>query len=153
MKHLKTFEAKEKTDEEKRKEQIELFAELLNENPLNEDHDFYMFIAKDSFTEAKGGLYKKTLEIENMVRMKPDAQSLMASRGLELRAMYQHDSKLYHIWLPKDFRDQVEGKGTNLEPWLIDLIDKYKSKGSDEHGKQVLKDVIDRKKNITKFNI
>jgi phage head maturation protease len=152
MKHIKTFETKE-DEKKKEKYQVELFAELLNENPLNEDHDFYMFIAKESFTEEKGGLYKKTIEIENMVRMTPDIQSIMASKGLEMRARFQHDSYIYHIWLPKELREEVEGKGINLDPWLVELIDKYKMKGGDSHGRQVYNDVVDRKNNISKFNI
>jgi len=148
MKHLKTFEARWKPEE-----QVDLFAELLNENPLSEDNDFYMFIAKDTFKEAKGGLYKKTLEIENMVRMTPDVQSIMASKGLEMRAMVQIDSKLYHIWLPKDIRSMVEGKGTNLESWIVDLIDKYKMRGTTEEGKKIYRNVVDRQKNVVKYNI
>jgi len=147
MKHVKTFESKGM------EEQIELLAELLAENPLSEDHDFYMFIAKENFTEAKGGLYKKTIAIENMVRMTPDAQSIVAANGLEKRVMFQHDSGLYHVWLPVELRDEVEGNGTNLDPWLVDIIDKYKMKGSDAHGRQVYNNVIDRKKNVIKYNI
>ena len=112
-----------------------------------------MFIAKDTFKEAKGGLYKKTLEIENMVRMTPDVQSIMASKGLEMRAMVQIDSKLYHIWLPKDIRSMVEGKGTNLESWIVDLIDKYKMRGTTEEGKKIYRNVVDRQKNVVKYNI
>lgn len=153
MKHLKTFEKISSKERKKEEEQVEIFSELFAENPLSKDHDFYMFIARDTFKEAEGGMYKKTLEIENMVRMTPDIQSLMASKGLEMRAMFQHDSKLYHIWLPQEFREEVEGQGGGLDPWIVDLIDKYKRKGSDEHGRQVYKDVIDRKKFRDKFNI
>jgi len=151
MKHLKTFEAAR--DKKKEEDAVETFAELLEENPLSKDHDFYMFIASDAFKEAEGGMYKKTLEIENMVRMTPDIQSLMASKGLEMRSRFQNNSTLYHIWLPQEFREEFEGQGGSLAPWIVDLIDKYKRKGSDEHGRQVYKDVIDRKKFRDKFNI
>ena len=62
MKHVKTFE----TMTEKEQERVDLLADLLSRNPKNEDHDFYIFLAKDIFKETKGGLYKKELEIENM---------------------------------------------------------------------------------------
>ena len=61
--------------------------------------------------------------------------------------------RLLDIWLPKEFRDDVEGKGINLESWIVELIDKYKMKGSDSHGRQVYRDVVDRKKSISKYNI
>jgi hypothetical protein len=155
MKHLKTFEAISPEERKKKEEDaVETFAELLEENPLSKDHDFYMFLARESFKEAEGGLYKKTLEIENMVRMTPDIQSLMSSKGLEMRAMYQNDCKLYHIWLPQEFREEVEGQGGGLDPWIVDLIDKYKMRGDgDGHGRKVYKDVLDRKKFRDKFNI
>jgi hypothetical protein len=36
---------------------------------------------------------------------------------------------------------------------LIDLIDKHKMRGSDEHGRQVAKDVKRRKEDIEKYNL
>lgn len=145
MKHLKKFESEE--------DQVELLSDLIKENPLSEDHDFYMFIAGEHFSETKNGLYKKTIEIENMVRITPDKKSISAAKGLEMRIKFQHNSALYHIWLPQDIRELVEGKGSNLEPWLVDLINKYKQRGADAHGIKVLKDVKQRKKDITKYNI
>jgi len=146
MKHLKTFEVK--------KEDVELLDELINENPINKTHDFYIFIGRDNFIEDKDGLYKKSIDIENMVRILPDSKSIAAMQGLEMRVRFNPESSLYHIWLPKGIEDEVEGKGSNsIEPWLIDLINQHKQKGSDEHGRKVLKNVIDRKKNIIKYNI
>ena len=149
MKHVKHFEANNK----KVDDQLQLFKDLLNENPLSKDHDFYAFIAKESFKETKDGLYKKTLGIENMVRMSPDIQSISAMKGLEMRAMVQHDSHLYHIWLPIEFRDQVEGKGQNLDSWVVELIDKYKMTGSTEEGRRITKDVRQRRTDMNKYNL
>lgn len=131
---------------------LDLFQELYDENPLKDTHDFYVFIAKHDFKEVENGLYKKALVIENMVRITPDEKSINAINMLELRARFQQDS-LYHIWLPKEIRSEVEGKGSNIESWLAELIDKYKMKGSDEHGRQVYKDVLQRRKNIELYNI
>lgn len=148
MKHIKQYEDKKIDD------QVELLDDLLMENPLSKDHDFYLFIAKDIFIETKDGLYKKSTDIENMVRITPDAKSVSAMKGLEMRAMFQHDSHLYHIWLPQELRNDVEGKGTGvIEQWIVDLISKYKQKGGDSQGRQVLKDVIDRRKDIKNFNL
>ncbi len=145
MKYLKNFESKS--------ENIDLLKDLFDENPLKDTYDFYLFIGKYEFEEAEGGLYKKTLVIENMVRITPDEKSINAANGLSLRARFQIDSKLYHVWLPKEMRDQVEGKGSSIEPWLVDLIDKHKMLGSDEHGKKVYKDVLQRKEDIKKYNL
>lgn len=145
MKHLKQFEVS--------KYNLELFQELYDENPLKDTHDFYMFIASDKFEESENGLYKKVLNIENMVRITPNAESVSAANFLEMRARFQTDSKLYHIWLPKEIRKDVEGKGASIEPWLVELINKYKQRGSDEHSKQVYNDVVARKKDMKKYNL
>lgn len=132
---------------------LNLFQELYDENPLKDNHDFYIFIAKYAFEEVEGGLYKKKLVIENMVRITPNEESINAINMLSLRAQFQNDSDLYHIWLPKEIRSEVEGKGSNIEPWIGELIDKYKMKGSDEHGKQVYRNVLQRRKDIEQYNL
>jgi hypothetical protein len=148
MKYIKLFEDKDDND-------LELLTDLIDENPLSKTHDFYIFIAGDKFEETKNGLYKKNLNIENMVRITPDKKSLGAMKGLQLRANFQHDSRLYHIWLPQEIRDDVEGKGTNsLEPWLVELINKHKRIGDkDGEGKRVLKDVLRRREDVNKYNL
>jgi len=156
MKNIKNFEAymTDKEKAEKEKEQIELLKDLLIENPSYNTHDFYIFIGRPEFKEEDDGKYRKTIEIENMVKITPDANSLAAMSGLQMRAMVQHDSTLYHIWLPKDIEDEVSGKGSNtIEPWLVDLINTHKQKGADSHGRQVFKDVKQRRDDINKFNI
>jgi hypothetical protein len=148
MKYIKNFESK------KHEEQIEILRDLIDENPLSVDHDFYIFLASDTFKEDKNGLYKKVLDIENMVLIKPDINSLGAMAGLKMRAMVQHGTKLYHIWLPKDFRNDVEGRSSNrMDKWVLDLIDKYKVVGTDEHGKMVYKNVLDRRADMDKYNL
>ena len=161
MKHIKRLDERRKTFEEEqeekaaeRKDKVELFQDLLDENPLSKENDFYLFLARDEFKETKDGLYQKTIEIENMVRMSGDENSLGSMQGLQMRAMFQHDCKLYHIWLPKDLRNQLDHKGSNsIEPWLVELINKYKRIGSDQHGKDVYKEILTRRENIKKCNL
>lgn len=154
MKHVKTFEQISMDD------QVELLRDTMMENPNYETHDFYIFIARDEYKEDEDGRYTKTIDIENMVKITPDAQSISAMTGMQLRVRFNADSTLYHIWLPKGLDEQVEGKGSNsIEPWLVDLINKHKMKGPDIHGKQVFKDVVQRgewkgrRKNANKYNI
>ena len=149
MKHIKKFEAKSKA--EIKKENDEIFQDLIDENPLSKDHDFYMFIGKDTFIENEDGSYKKGLEIENMVRMTKDTYEY--SGMMSMRARFQMGT-VYHIWLPVELRDEIEGNGSGSIPgYLIDLINKYKRKGGDEHGKQVYKDVMQRREDIDKYNL
>jgi len=147
MKHIKKFETKEEDEDE-------LLADLLAENPDNETHDFYIFLASEKFEEAENGLYKKTIAIENMVRITGDKQSVNAMQMLQMRARLQHDAILYHIWLPKEIREDVEGKGSNIEPWLAELINKYKRRGDPTgEGRKILNDVKQRRKDIKKYNL
>jgi len=147
MKHIKEFETK-------KDDQVDILRDLLMENPLYEDNDFYLFIGRDEFKETENGMYKKVLDIENMVKITPDIQSIGAMKGLEMRARFQSESNLYHIWLPKELEEYVSGKSSQRIPsWLIDLIDKHKMKGVTTEGKKKYKDVLDRRKNIGKFNL
>lgn len=149
MKYLKTFE--------KRSEEVQadLLADLLSENPLSETHDFYIFLGGEKFVEDENGKYDKKLDIENMVRITPDVQSIGAMKGLQMRAMFQQGVKLYHIWLPQEIRDDIEGKGSNsLDSWLVDLIDKYKRRGDPTgEGKKVMNEVKQRKEDAKKYNL
>lgn len=120
MKNVKTYEGywedQQKEKQELRKDQVELMGELFNENPMFEEHDLYMFVGRDEFKEDDDGRYTKKLEIENMVKIKPDESSLSVGWGLNMRAKFQ-GGKVYHIWLPKGLEDLIEGKGSNsIEP-------------------------------------
>lgn len=154
MKYIKKFEATKQS----KQEQIDLLRLTLMENPQYETHDFYLFIGRDDFREEEDGRYKKTLEIENMVKITPDENSLAAMSGLQMRAVAQQDSKLYHIWLPKEIEEEVSGKGSeSIEPYLVDLINQYKQKGSDAQGRAVFNDVRQKTagmtNNLNKYNM
>ena len=147
MRYIKTFEDKIEYN-------AELLKELIDENPLSKDNDFYIFIAKNNFVEEKDGRYKKSIEIERMVKITPDDASIAAMKGMTMRVRFNIDSKLYHIWLPKELEEDVNGKGySNLEPWLVDLIDTHKKTGSSGEGREIFNSVINRKKIADKFNL
>lgn len=149
MRYIKNFEAKESKED-----QVELLKDLLLENPAYDTHDFYIFIGRDEFKEDEDGRYRKSIEIENMVKITPDKSSISAMNGMEMRVRFNQDSSLYHIWLPKELEDEIEGKGSNsIEPWLVELINKYKMKGADSHGREVYKDVKQRKIDAEKYNL
>lgn len=149
MKYIKKFESNDDMDEK-----VGILTDLIKENPNHKTHDFYIFLARDDFKEAKDGLYKKTIEIENMVRITPDAHSVGSIQGMEMRARFSPESTLYHIWLPKEIRSEVEYNGSNsMEDWLVDLINKHKMRGGDEYGKKVYKDVLNRREEDKKTAI
>jgi len=149
MKHLKTFEKRETEN------QVELLGDLLSENPANETHDFYIFLASEKFVETDGGLYKKTVDIERMIRITPDEASVSAMKGMQMRAMVQQGVRLYHIWLPQEIREDIEGKGgDSIEPWLVNLIDEHKRAGDvGGEGRKVMKDVQQRNRDMKKYNL
>lgn len=150
---INKFNEKNKSDKEEEKN-VQLLKDLLDENPISKTHDFYMFVGSDKFEETESGMYKKIIDIENMVRITGDEKSLAASQGLNMRARFQENSKVYHIWLPKEIRSEVEGKSSqSIDPWLVDLINNYKQRGSDEQGKRIFKDVKSRRDNMEKFNL
>jgi len=142
MKYLKTFE-------DKLNDLEEILKDVYSKNPIRKTHDFYMFIGRPDFKEDENGLYKKSLEIERMIRIKADKESLTSSAGLEMRVRFQHDSTLYHIWLPKGIRKEVDRKSSgDIEPWLLELINQHKKTGADAHSKQVHRDAIQRKQEL-----
>jgi hypothetical protein len=154
MKHLKAFE--DKSDD-----QLEILKDVFSKNPIRKTHDFYMFIGKPDFKEDENGLYRKSLEIERMIRITPDKESLSSSAGLEMRARFQHGSTLYHIWLPKEIKKEVDRKSSgDMEPWLVELINQNKKTGADAYSKQIHRDAIQRKQDLddlkkdsSKYNI
>lgn len=144
MKYLKLFEDKENDG---------LFQELIDENPLSEDHDFYAFIASDDYRENEDGTYNKTLDIENMVRMTVDTYKYAEIMKLRTR-FQQQGTNLYFIWLPKFLRDEVDGKGSvDIPPYLVDIINKYKFERADEKGKRIFQKVKKRRARAKKTGL
>lgn len=150
MKYIKKFEANKENDDN----EVEVLRDVLMENPSYNTHDFYMFIGRPEFKEEEDGRYRKTLEIERMMKITPDQESIGTMKGLTMRARFDPSSTVYHIWLPKDIEEEVSYKGSNdIEPWLVDLINQHKMRGSDEHGRQVYNDVLQRRQNADKYNL
>jgi hypothetical protein len=159
MKYLKQFED--------RKDSIfneDFLKDILDNNPIAKDHDFYLFIAKDTFVKDDDGRYTKSLDIERMIKISGDKNSIANMQGMQLRIRFQNDSKLYYIWLPKELDIEVEGKGTSqLEPWTINLIDEHKlelGKITGDRRKQVYDDLVkkhefrrDSAPTLNKFNL
>lgn len=92
----------------------------------DENNDCFVFIARDEFVETSDGNYKKTLEIEKLVKIDIyNINDLKNVDMMKMRATVQGGgSQVYMIWLPKDF---IEG-GTEIPDNIVDLINKHKSK-------------------------
>lgn len=89
-----------------------------------------------------------------MIKITPDEKSINSMIGLQTRSKFSSDSKLYNIWLPKYIEDDIAFKGSSeLDEYLIELIDKYKNQGSDQYGKEVFNNVQQRRINTKKYNL
>lgn len=158
MKKIKMFENywedQKKEREEIKKDQVKLMDELFNENPMFKEHDLYMFVGRDEFKEDEDGRYTKSLEIEKMIKITPDENSLHVGWGLSMRAQIQ-GGKVYHIWLPKEIEELVSDKDSNqMEPWLIDLINKHKqTQGKKFDVDKRLKDIRKVRTDVNKYNL
>lgn len=147
MKYLNKYEnfKEEENDDD-------LFDDLISENPFHETHDFYIFIGRDKFVENEDGTYKKTLEIENMVKITKETYKYIGM--MNMRTRFQPDTKLYHIWLPKELEEEISGKcSEKIEPYIVELIDKYKQFGADKQGIETYKMAKQRREEYKKFNL
>ena len=149
-KYIKTFESYvEGVDDE------DLFRTTYYENPLSTTHDMYSFIYRDGFKELESGDYRKTIEIEKMVKITPNSEGLGNMKGLKMRAMVDtQNNKVGVIWWFKDAEDMINNKGSqDMDLYLIELIDKHKSDTNDSQGRDVFKNVKNRLKNTKKYGI
>lgn len=94
---------------------------------MEQNNQFYVFIARPKFVEKENGDFEKDIEIENMVPIDPynfkDSHILSM---MKLRAQIQAErSKVYYIWLPKDFTDLHDINSDRMK-YLRKLIDKNK---------------------------
>ena len=91
----------------------------------DEDNELFVFIARPGFKETSDGNYKKTLEIERLVkidRFSSEHHQMVAM--MKLRARVQGEgSEVYQILLPTDVVDDT----AHPADWLIALIDKHKT--------------------------
>lgn len=97
-------------------------------NQRDKDKDCYVFLARDGFREDEKGNYKKFLDIENMFKIDIyDSTSYQTINSMLLRSKFNSDSKLWMIWLPKDFFSSEENR-VNPNDYQLELINKYKEK-------------------------
>ncbi len=133
---------------------LDLFKQVYSENPNKDTHDFYTFISRDEFLELPDGNYKKVPGIEKMIRITPDEESMNSMRGMYIRSKFDTKSDTFHIWLPNEIRKDLDGEGyQNIETWLLDLIGENMIKGGDKFGREVMNNVINRAKEIEKYNL
>lgn len=97
---------------------------------FDDENDTFVFIGRPTFVEVPpgSGNYRKTLEIENLIKIdKYNISDHKTLNALKLRARYQgENSEVYKITLPAG---TVKEKYTsNLEPWLVSLIDEHKAR-------------------------
>jgi len=155
MRYLKKFED---TDPYDREIELQLFREQIRKSPNFDTHDFFVFIGKDGYKEVKGGLFKKTIEIEKMNRIEPDEQGLGAVKGMCIRVKFtafaSAPSKVYYIWFPKEGRDMIENKSSaNMDLGLLELINKHKEELVGKSGGKLYQDALKRKADLQKFDL
>lgn len=90
--------------------------------------DCYVFIARDGFKEDENGNYQKFLDIENLFKINIyDTSSYQTISMMRMRTRFNSDSKLWMVWLPKDFFDSDNNR-ISPNPYQLEIIDKYKEK-------------------------
>lgn len=102
----------------------------IKNNPLCEDNDLYVFIARPKFIKNEDGSYNKSHEIEKMVKFSAESKEFQDIHMLKLRTRYQQDgSVVYFVWIPKDgmktlldLEDDTYISGNELDTHLIDSI-------------------------------
>jgi hypothetical protein len=93
---------------------------------IDKNTDQFVFIARPKFVEEPDGKFRKTLEIEKLVKVdRFDINAHQTISTMKIRARVQDGGgDVYTIRLPKG----VVGKHGEIEDWLIDTIDKHKTK-------------------------
>jgi len=93
---------------------------------FDQENDKFIFIGRPVFKEVPegSGNFKKTLEIENLVKVDGyDAKSHAMASMMKLRARVQgENSEVYRVALPAGL---TKG-GHDLPDWLVALIDEHK---------------------------
>lgn len=98
-----------------------------SERSRDDSHDLFVFIGRDKFVENEDGSYRKTLEVENFLKINIyNPEDLQMVNIMKLRARSQGGSEVYMIWIPKDFFD--EEKDSYTEEEISDFIDAINQK-------------------------
>jgi len=93
-----------------------------SERSRDDSHDLFVFIGRDKFVEKEDGSYRKTLEVENFLKIDIyNTEDLQMINMMKIRVRSQIGSDVYMIWIPKDFFD--EEKDSYTEEEISDFID------------------------------
>ncbi len=102
------------------------------ERQRDQENDLFVFIGRDKFVEKEDGNYRKTLEIENFIKIdiyKPE--DLQMVNMMQIRSRSQGGgSNVYMIWMPKDFFPEEKDSYMEEEipEWALDLINQKKTR-------------------------
>jgi len=94
-----------------------------SERSRDDSHDLFVFIGRDKFVEKEDGSYRKTLEVENFLKINIyNPEDLQMINMMKMRSRYQGGgSNVYMIWMPKDIFE--EEKDSYTEEEISDFID------------------------------
>lgn len=94
----------------------------------DEENDCLVFNASYQFIETDGGVYKKVLNIERIIKIDIyDVADLKMVNMMKMRTRFQNDLETYMIWVPKSsFDEYIESN--EFPDYILDLIDQKKSR-------------------------
>jgi hypothetical protein len=94
-----------------------------SERSRDESHDLFVFVGRDKFVEKEDGSYRKTLEVENFLKLNIyNPEDLQMINMMKIRARMQGGgSEVYMIWMPKGIFE--EEKDSYTEEEISDFID------------------------------
>ena len=102
-----------------------------SERSRDETHDLFVFIGRDKFVEKEDGSYRKTLEVENFIKINIyNPEDLQMANMMKMRARMQAGgSEVYIIWMPKDVFEEEKDSYTQEEiSDYIDVINQKKTR-------------------------
>ncbi len=101
-----------------------------DEEDYDDENELFVFIGRPAFKEVPegSGNFRKTLEIEQLMKVDGyDADAHQMVSMMKLRARHQgENSEVYQIRLPAGTIKQKRISGTELDDWLIDLVNTHK---------------------------
>ena len=108
------------------------------EKQRDQENDLFVFIGRDKFVEKEDGSFRKTLEIENFIKInlyKPEdlqmVKTLLWDNMMNIRSRSQGGgSNVYMIRMPKDFFPEEKDyyREEEIPEWALDLINQKKTR-------------------------
>jgi hypothetical protein len=102
-----------------------------SERSRDDSHDLFVFIGRDKFVENEDGSYRKTLEVENFLKINIyNPEDLQMVNMMKIRARMQAGgSEVYMIWMPKGVFEEEKDSFTQEEiSDYIDVINQKKTR-------------------------